>query len=172
MLIDGESSRLLDTAPKSAMKAEFPGESAAGNGIPEFDVCQNTPSGATTFVAVQPDGNAGTATLSKFSTKTSLGTSVTETDADAVPLPPLEVVKLAVLLTTTPQLVGWVALVTWTRVIVKPPNEVGVKTKLWDGGFPAIDQPGCVVPGSICQSSDPSGLGSVSVTDKSRAVAE
>jgi hypothetical protein len=76
---------LSHTTPKSATKTEFGGESAAGYGKSEFEVRQNTPSGATIFVAVQPGGNVLTPTLSKFSMKRSLGTSVTETDAEAVP---------------------------------------------------------------------------------------
>jgi hypothetical protein len=51
------------------MNAAFGDVSAGGTGIPEFDVTQSGGS-PSAFVAIQSAGNAGGATLSKFSLKT------------------------------------------------------------------------------------------------------
>jgi hypothetical protein len=54
------------TVAGSLTHAAFGGESAGGDGNPEFDVCHNTPSGLIAFMAVQPGGNVGGVMLSKF----------------------------------------------------------------------------------------------------------
>jgi hypothetical protein len=62
----GESSRLSLTTPGLSTKAAFGGVSAGGVGMPELDVCHSG-GGPSAFVAVQPAGNAGGVTPSKFS---------------------------------------------------------------------------------------------------------
>src|SRR2546430_1265731 len=69
----GVSSRLSLTDAGSLMKAEFGAESADGVGAPEFEVTHNIPSGSVKLVAIQPAGNAGTVTPSKFSKKMLVG---------------------------------------------------------------------------------------------------
>ena len=54
------------TVAGSLTHAAFGGESAGGDGNPEFEVCHNTPSGLIAFMAVQPGGSAGGVTPSKF----------------------------------------------------------------------------------------------------------
>jgi hypothetical protein len=51
------------------MNAAFGDVSAGGTGIPEFDVTQSG-GGPSAFVAIQSTGNAGGATLSKYTLKT------------------------------------------------------------------------------------------------------
>lgn len=61
-----ESRRLSLTTAGSSINAELGGVSAGGTGTPEFDVTQRG-DGPWTFVATQPEGNAGGVTLSKSS---------------------------------------------------------------------------------------------------------
>ena len=68
-MIGGESRYLSLIAAGSFTHAAFGGESAGGDGRPEFEVCQSTPSGLIPLIAVHPGGNAGGVTLSKFSNK-------------------------------------------------------------------------------------------------------
>src|SRR5437588_12787580 len=68
-MIGGESRYLSLIAAGSFTHAAFGGESAGGDGSPEFEVCQSIPSGLIPFVAVQPGGSVGGVTLSKFSNK-------------------------------------------------------------------------------------------------------
>src|SRR6266478_3408825 len=65
----GESSRLSLVVAGSFTHAALGSESAGGAGNPEFEVCQNTPSGLMGFVAAHPAGSAGGVTPSKFSPK-------------------------------------------------------------------------------------------------------
>src|SRR5437016_14351269 len=65
----GESSRLSLVVAGSFTQAALGNESAGGAGNPEFEVCQNTPSGLMALVAAHPAGNAGGVTPSKFSPK-------------------------------------------------------------------------------------------------------
>jgi len=69
-MIGGESRYLSLIAAGSFTHAAFGGESAGGDGSPEFEVCQSTPSGLIPLVAVQPAGNAGGVTKSKDSINT------------------------------------------------------------------------------------------------------
>jgi hypothetical protein len=61
-----ESSRLSLTTAGSSMNAALGNVSAGGIGTPEFEVTHNG-GGPCAFVAIQPNGNAGTDTASKFS---------------------------------------------------------------------------------------------------------
>ena len=65
----GEVSRLSLTVAGSLIQAAFGGESAGGDGNPEFEVCQSISSGLIPLVAIQPAGRAGGVTLSKLSNK-------------------------------------------------------------------------------------------------------
>jgi hypothetical protein len=69
MAMDGESSRLSLMTLGSFTHPALGKESATGVGNPEFEVCQNTPSGSIALVAVHPAGSVGGVTLSKFSLK-------------------------------------------------------------------------------------------------------
>jgi len=68
-MIGGESRYLSLIAAGSFTHAAFGGESAGGDGSPEFEVCQSTPSGLMALIAVHPAGSVGGVTLSKFSIK-------------------------------------------------------------------------------------------------------
>jgi hypothetical protein len=65
ILMGGDSRYLSLVASGSLTQAAFGGESAGGDGRPEFEVCHNTPSGLIPLVAVQPLGSAGGLTVSK-----------------------------------------------------------------------------------------------------------
>src|SRR6266540_2129583 len=67
IMMDGELRYLSLTAAGSFTHAAFGGESAGGDGSPEFEVCQSMPSGLIPLLAVQPAGSAGGVTKSKFS---------------------------------------------------------------------------------------------------------
>lgn len=67
-MIGGESRYLSQMATGSLTQAALGGESAGGEGSPEFDVCHSIPS-VIPLVAIQPAGNAGGVTLSKLSNK-------------------------------------------------------------------------------------------------------
>ena len=62
----GESSRLSLTTAGSSMNTALGNVSAGGMGTPEFDVTHKG-GGPCEFVAIQPRGNVGGVTLSKFS---------------------------------------------------------------------------------------------------------
>ena len=66
-MIGGESRYLSLIAAGSLTHAALGGESAGGDGSPEFEVCQSIPSGLIPLIAVQPAGSAGGVTKSKFS---------------------------------------------------------------------------------------------------------
>lgn len=68
-MIGGESRYLSLIAAGSFTHAAFGGESAGGDGSPEFEVCQNIPSGLIPLVAIQPPGRTGGVTLSKLSNR-------------------------------------------------------------------------------------------------------
>ena len=61
------------TVAGSLIEAEFGNESAAGNGVPEFELIQGIASGSTALVALQPVGKVGGVTASKFSVNTAVG---------------------------------------------------------------------------------------------------
>lgn len=68
-MIGGESRYLSLMAAGSSTHAALGGESAGGDGSPEFELCQSIPSGLIPLVAIQPAGRAGGVTLSKLSSK-------------------------------------------------------------------------------------------------------
>ena len=108
----GESSLLSLVVFGSLMKAEFGVESATGTGNPEFDVPQSCASVFTALLATQPGERAEGVTLSKASVKIVPAGPDTMTEAEALPLPPLLLVKLAVLFSVTPHVFAVVALTT------------------------------------------------------------
>jgi hypothetical protein len=78
ILIGGESSRLSLTVPGSSTNAAFGDVSKAGAGLPEFEVSHSGAAPCALF-AVQPVGNAGAVTPSKFSWNIGDDIGITET---------------------------------------------------------------------------------------------
>jgi hypothetical protein len=121
----GESRRLSLTPPGSSTKAAFGIESAGGVGTPELEVTHSG-AGPAAFVAVQPAGNAGGVTPSKFSLNVVTSGPTTATEAGAEPDPPSVDVNEAVLSSVVPHVPLVVLVVTCTWVLVLPASVVGV----------------------------------------------